>query len=173
MSEEYPDVSTEDIEKLYTRLKREAESGGYYLNPDDTFTKDLVRGLIINSKRYGYMACPCRLAEGEKKKDLDIICPCDYRDADITEYGACFCALYVSEEIASGKKSAKPIPDRRERAQQRKPQSASLAGGLSLPVWRCSVCGYLAAREAPPEKCPICKVPRERFQLFIEASGSD
>ena len=38
---------------------------------------------------------------------------------------------------------------------------------LSLPVWRCTVCGYLCARDAPPEVCPICKVGKERFERFI------
>ena len=31
-------------------------------------------------------------------KDKDIICPCIYRDADIHEYGACFCTLFVDAE---------------------------------------------------------------------------
>ena len=38
---------------------------------------------------------------------------------------------------------------------------------LSQPVWRCKVCGYLCAREHPPEVCPICKVPKERFERFM------
>jgi len=37
----------------------------------------------------------------------------------------------------------------------------------SLPVWRCTVCGYLCARNAPPEVCPICKAGKERFERFI------
>ena len=64
----------EHVDKLYLRLKKEAESGGYYLNPDVAFTKDLVRGLLINEERYGYWACPCRLASGDRGEDLDIIC---------------------------------------------------------------------------------------------------
>lgn len=83
-------VPSQAIDTLYERLKREAESGGYHLNPDVPFTKELVKGLLVNENRYGYWACPCRLAEGNKPADLDIICPCDYRDADITEHGACY-----------------------------------------------------------------------------------
>jgi ABC-type ATPase with predicted acetyltransferase domain len=26
---------------------------------------------------------------------------------------------------------------------------------LPYPVWRCKVCGYLCARDGPPEVCPI------------------
>lgn len=87
-----PEISVrpEDVDKLYARLNKEAEDNGYHLNPDVPFTKDLVQGLLLNEARYGYWNCPCRLASGDRSKDLDIICPCDYRDADLTDYGTCF-----------------------------------------------------------------------------------
>ena len=83
-------------------MKSDTEEGGYRFNPDAEFTKNLVRGLLRNQQRYGYRSCPCRLATGKKDDDLDIICPCDYRDADVAEFGACYCALYVSDAIARG-----------------------------------------------------------------------
>ncbi len=89
MSEMVP-IGQEDINKLYEQLNKDARSGGYFLNPDVEFTKSLVSGLLTNERRYGYPACPCRLASGIKEEDLDIICPCDYRDADVVEYGTCF-----------------------------------------------------------------------------------
>jgi ferredoxin-thioredoxin reductase catalytic chain len=30
------------------------------------------------------------LTLGGKEADLDVICPCDYRDADLEEYGCCY-----------------------------------------------------------------------------------
>jgi ferredoxin-thioredoxin reductase catalytic subunit len=83
-------VTQEEINHLYEQLKKEAESGGYHLNPDVEFTKELVKGLLTNEKRYGYRACPCRLASGNKNDDLDIICPCDYRDPDLTDFNTCY-----------------------------------------------------------------------------------
>jgi ferredoxin-thioredoxin reductase catalytic chain len=85
-----PAVAPEEIDRLYEKLKKEAEAGGYHLNPDAEFTKALVKGLLTNEKRYGYQACPCRLAAGRKEEDLDIVCPCDYRDADVVEFDACY-----------------------------------------------------------------------------------
>jgi ferredoxin-thioredoxin reductase catalytic subunit len=82
--------SVEEIDKLYAKLKKEAEDYGYHLNPDVPFTRELVQGLILNEKRYGYWNCPCRLASGDKAEDLDIICPCDYRDPDLTDFGTCY-----------------------------------------------------------------------------------
>jgi ferredoxin-thioredoxin reductase catalytic subunit len=160
-----------EVNELYERLKQEAESAGYHLNPDVEFTKNLVRSLIVNERRYGYRACPCRLASGIKEDDLDIICPCDYRDADLIDYGTCYCALYVTEVILNGDKEVGSIPERRPPSEKRvKPQERPQSSKLpkqSLPVWRCRVCGYLCARESPPEVCPICKAKRERFELFM------
>ena len=152
-------------EDLYKRLKREAEASGYLLNPDREFVMDLMEGLLTNQKRYGYLACPCRLADGVREKDLDIICPCDYRDPDLSEHGACYCALYVSDEVARGGKKLKPVPERRGNAPEPK-ESKSAFEGSGIPVWRCKVCGYLCARDEPPLKCPICKADRDRFERF-------
>jgi len=161
----------QEIDRLYKRLDKEAESAGYHLNPDISFTKDLVKGLLINERRYGYWACPCRLASGIKEEDLDIICPCDYRDPDLIDYDACYCALYVSQAVLEGKKSLTSIPERRPPSEERKKPSPKqeLRGITSLPypVWRCKVCGYLCARESPPEVCPICKAKKDRFEKFI------
>jgi ferredoxin-thioredoxin reductase catalytic chain len=161
------------IDSTCLALKKDADGGGYRLNPDAEFTKNLVRGLLKNEQRYGYRACPCRLASGKKEEDLDIICPCDYRDPDLAEFGTCYCALYVSDAVLSQKQKLSPIPERRPpRAERKKKQQVSqkTQSGLTslpLPVWRCRVCGYLCAREQPPDICPICKVTKDRFERFI------
>ncbi len=99
--------------RTYERLAREAESAGYHLNPDAEFAKALVHGLLTNEKRYGYWNCPCRLATGNIEQDRDVICPCDYRDQDLMEYGTCYCALYVNDAIAKKEQIAQSIPERR------------------------------------------------------------
>jgi len=164
------EITQDEIDHLYYKLNKEAESSGYHLNDDVEFTKDLIRGLIVNQKRYGYMACPCRLSSGKKSMDLDIICPCDYRDADILEYGACYCALYVSKQVLDGKKIVESIPERRPSPEERslKKDKKNVYGlKISKPVWRCKVCGYLCGRDDPPGLCPICKAKKERFERFI------
>lgn len=163
-------VTDSQIDKLYQQLDKDAKSSGYFLNPDIEFTKDLIQGLLINEKRYGYQSCPCRIADGIKDIDLDIICPCDYRDADLNEFGTCYCALYVSESILSGKQKISSIPERRPPPAQREIKTTSSTKeilSIRLPIWRCKACGYLCARENPPEICPICKVKKERFERFI------
>lgn len=171
-------VADAEISSYTDFLQKNAKSGGYYLNPDKDFVEGLVSGLLVNKKRYGYESCPCRLATclagrqaGSREKDLDIICPCDYRDEDISEFGACYCGLYVSKEIFEGKKELKKVPDRRAKVKSgEKAENKLSIGPLSYPVYRCKVCGYLCARENPPDICPICKATKDRFEVFINKS---
>jgi len=164
-------VTQEEIDKAYARFKKDAESAGYHLNPDMEFSKGLINGLLINEKRYGYQSCPCRLASSKKEDDLDIVCPCDYRDQDVVEHGACYCALYVSQKVLDGEEELHSTPERRPPPGKRKQTAATLIASalteLPLPVWRCKVCGYLCARDGPPEICPICKAKKDRFERFL------
>jgi len=47
------EVAQEEIDKLFFKLDKDARSGGYDLNPDEEFTKELAYGLLYNEKRYG------------------------------------------------------------------------------------------------------------------------
>jgi len=161
--------------RKYNEVKSYADMGGYCLNPDREFTMELINSLLINEERYGYDACPCRLVIGPLNENLDIVCPCDYRDEDVREFGTCYCGLYVSEDMAASKKNFEPIPDRRLSVKESgagiESKEGNLISGdairLKYPVFRCRVCGYLSARHSPPVKCPICGAPEENFEKFI------
>jgi ferredoxin-thioredoxin reductase catalytic subunit len=165
-------LANNETEDLYQKIKNRDEKHGYFLNPDDSFTKDLVQSLVTNEKRYGYGACPCRLATGKREEDLDIICPCDYRDPDLTEFDTCFCGLYVSQKLIQTNAKIRPIPDRRlikERVKMDSNKNEDLTQEkLSFPIWRCSVCGYICARDDAPEICPICGASHDRFEIFVK-----
>ena len=45
---------------------------------------------------------------------------------------------------------------------------ALLAG---TPIWVCTVCGFVYIGEAPPQLCPVCKVPAWKFEQ-IEGRAS-
>lgn len=102
-----------EVEELYERLRKAQEAKGYLFNADRERTLDLVGALIVNKRRYGYMACPCRLASGDRGRDRDIICPCVYREPDVKEYGSCYCNLYVSREWNDGAIERAYVPERR------------------------------------------------------------
>ena len=102
-----------EVEKLYEMLKGIQEPRGYFFNKDRERTLELLEALIKNRARYGYMACPCRLASGNREDDADIICPCAYREMDVKEYGSCYCNLYVSEEWNRSGSDHPYVPERR------------------------------------------------------------
>jgi ferredoxin-thioredoxin reductase catalytic chain len=168
------------LEKVRQRAEADAKTYGYYLHPDPEFLGNLLEGLKRNEERYGYPSCPCRLASGKFELDRDIICPCDYRDPDVAEFGACYCALYVRKEMFEGKAPIQPVPERRpvekqsraygvttEAPEEKKVESsaevAKAASEIKLKLWYCKQCGYVVFREDPPYICPICKAKREMF----------
>jgi ferredoxin-thioredoxin reductase catalytic chain len=171
---------TKDRQSIIDAMEKNAKDNGYYLCPDKQLFSDLIDGLVTNTSRYGYGSCPCRIASGFKQYDNDIICPCEYRDADVNEHGMCYCGLFVNEKIKNNPSEISPIPERRppeiidvalaasekkEHKGESEKQDTRKSTG-KVPVWRCTVCGYLCARELPPPVCPICKAKAERFEAF-------
>ncbi|WP_371415206.1 rubredoxin-like domain-containing protein, partial [Methanogenium sp. MK-MG] len=98
------------------------------------------------------------------------------RDQDIIDYGICYCALYVSKDVAAGTTPVSCIPDRRpppggyktEETEGSKPSVLPEKHTLPFPVYRCRVCGYLCARTSPPETCPICGASSDRFEKYLK-----
>jgi ferredoxin-thioredoxin reductase catalytic subunit len=166
-------TTVDDVKK---RAESDAKTHGYYLNPDNEMLQNLLEGLQKNEKRYGYPSCPCRLASGNIEIDSDIICPCDYRDPDVTEFGQCYCALYVTKDVQEGKTPLHPIPERRPTEKQARAHTASMETlsqkskeksavktEIKKKLWYCKQCGYVCYREDPPYTCPVCKAKKELF----------
>jgi len=168
------------LEKVRQRAEIDARTNGCYLNPDAKFLNDLLEGLKRNEERYGYPSCPCRLASGRFEFDRDIICPCDYRDPDVTEHGACYCGLYVKKDVFEGKTPLQPVPERRPTEKQSRAYGISMESPIEktpeklatkpqepekirMRIYYCRQCGYVCFREDPPYICPICKAKREMF----------
>lgn len=166
-------VSKED---MLGRMQANADEYGYFLCPDHELLGELIDGLVKNEGKYGYGPCPCRVSCGVKALDADIICPCEYRDADVAEFGMCYCGLFVSKDVKDDPGKLVPIPERRPpeiidevmkaKWDGVKEEKVETVEAGNVPVWRCKVCGYLAAREHPPAVCPICKAKRDRFERY-------
>lgn len=165
------------IEKVRKRAEADAKTFGYYLTPDADLLQGLLEGLKTNEERYGYPSCPCRLAANVFEYDRDIICPCDYRDPDVAEFGACYCRLYVNKEVYEGKTELPTVPERRPLAKQAKAFAPAVPSReekqlvaekevmveIMPKIWYCKQCGYMVFREEPPYICPICKAKKEFF----------
>jgi ferredoxin-thioredoxin reductase catalytic chain len=174
------------LEQTRKRAEADAKNYGYYLTPQPDLLQMFLEGLKVNEDRYGYPSCPCRLATGNLEIDRDIICPCDYRDPDVAEFGACYCRLYVTKAIFESQ-NLPEVPERRPLEKQGRaygvpglsqqataqekqekpvtqiPQPVPKASEVKKKLWYCKQCGYVVYREDPPYVCPICKAKREMF----------
>ncbi len=167
------------IEQVRKRAEADAKTYGYFLTPQQDLLQMFLEGLKTNEERYGYPSCPCRLATGNLELDRDIICPCDYRDPDVAQYGACYCRLYVNKAVFESQ-NLPEVPERRPTEKMaraygtptpiqqqthgapEKPQEAQKTE-IKKKLWYCKQCGYVVYREDPPYICPICKAKREMF----------
>jgi ferredoxin-thioredoxin reductase catalytic chain len=151
-----------------------AQQDGYTLNPDREITGGIIEGIAANEENLGYWRCPCRMSNGDRAQDIDIICPCAYRDADLRDSGRCSCALYVNQKYLDAGSPGDPIPERRPADKSKKPsvmpsEETAVSKGEAageVKVWRCTVCGYLCARGDAPPVCPICRAKRDKFEEF-------
>ena len=41
-----------------------------------------------------------------------------------------------------------------------------------MKKWRCKVCGEIVESDVRPDKCPLCKVPGEKFEEIVETEMS-
>ena len=107
----YPNEAVSFLQ-IYLSLKSLFDCG-FWQEQVQPIVFELLEALLLNKDRYGYMACPCRLAAGDREQDRDIICPCDYREPDVAEFGSCYCNLYVTAEWNDGRTPHEYVPERR------------------------------------------------------------
>ena len=101
------------LEQVSVFTEKAAEKNGWKLNPEADFLESIVEGLHSNYLEYGYLLCPCREAWGDREKDRDVVCPCDYCAEDVKEFGHCYCGLYMSAEFIESGEEPGSIPERR------------------------------------------------------------
>jgi ferredoxin-thioredoxin reductase catalytic chain len=169
------------LEQVRKRAYADAKTYGYYLTPKSDLLQMFIEGLKTNEDRYGYPSCPCRLATYNLEIDRDIICPCDYRDLDVAQYGACYCRLYVNKNVFDSQ-NLPEVPERRpiekqersyrtqttkQATTQENPTNSTVLqpqkAEIKKKLWYCKQCGYVVYREDPPYVCPICKANKEMF----------
>lgn len=183
-------MTTITLDQVRKRAEADAKTYGYYLTPQQDLLGMFLEGLKTNEERYGYPSCPCRLATGNLEFDRDIICPCDYRDPDVAEFGACYCRLYVNKAVFESK-NLPEVPERRPLEKQQRAYGTTIAKKpaevtqqkaapppakpeVKKKLWYCRQCGYVVYREDPPYVCPICKAKREMFSeldVKVELNG--
>jgi ferredoxin-thioredoxin reductase catalytic chain len=120
--------------ELIHLLQEFADAHALQLNIHKPTLMREVEGLLFNLERYGYLYCPCRMADisGDLVRDKRISCPCAYHKREIMDVGYCKCELFT-----------KPLGDRPDlisttihRMQiQRRYQEDLLSLVFSKPGW--------------------------------------
>lgn len=83
-------------DELMSVWARFTEKNDFMLNPDKTHVDLVVDGVLANEKECGLKLCPCRLRDGTRERDLELICPCNFKTHDTwSRGGRCWCGLFV------------------------------------------------------------------------------
>lgn len=106
-------ATTRTYDEVLEYCRRICERFDWRLQTDAEMLDSLVEGLQRNFNTLGYYNCPCRESQHDAKADRDIICPCLYaREADVAEYGYCYCALFFRQDFDPARATSQ-IPERR------------------------------------------------------------
>lgn len=100
----------QDRQRWENYVRQVAKHRGWVLNPDSPLVEPIIDGLAAQNERFGRPYCPCRDIDGNES-DRDVVCPCQYAVADISEYGQCFCGLYLA--AFKDPNTVSSIPERR------------------------------------------------------------
>ena len=79
--------------------------------------EEILTGLTINEKRYGYKVCPCRLAAGKYQLDCDIFARVPIVFRMLKRTAGVIVHYLLSDRYVSGDTSVPQyVPDSRERS---------------------------------------------------------
>lgn len=113
----------------------------YNANPSKTFNKFFVNGQLRVATLF-----PEEQALLAKFSELTGMVITDMGQLDLKKAAA------VADEIAALLESP-----------EFQAEAAEAAGTESKTKWVCPLCGYVHYGETPPDKCPLCGIPGERF----------
>lgn len=87
-----------DDEQLRQVWENYTEKNDFILNPDTKVVDLVIEGVLANEEKHGLKLCPCRLGDGSRERDLELICPCNFEIQDTwKDKGECWCSLFVKK----------------------------------------------------------------------------
>jgi len=93
-------MNREELRKVWENF---CEKNDFVLNPDKEHVDMIVDGVLENEKKFGLKLCPCRLRDGTREKDLELICPCNFKTHQTwlkptsNKKPMCWCGLFVKK----------------------------------------------------------------------------
>ena len=103
----------ESAKKQQRWLDKYCEQKNYSLNPSWMMTTNLKSNLCEMEATFDKRYCPCFEPSGDKALDKKMMCPCEFIEDEISEYGTCHCALFGPADLSKEdwKKSSKRLMD--------------------------------------------------------------
>jgi len=80
-----------------------AKNNDFELNTDKAHVDFIIMGVLENERRFGLKLCPCRLRDNTRKRDLELICPCNFKTHTTwlkpfaENKPMCWCGLFVKK----------------------------------------------------------------------------
>ena len=90
----------ESAKKQQKWIEKYCEQKGYAVNPSWMMATNLKSNLCEMEATFGKRYCPCFEPSGNKELDKKMMCPCEYIEDEIAEYGTCHCALFGPADLS-------------------------------------------------------------------------
>ena len=85
-----------DKEKIKSCWEEFCQKNDFKLSPDLQIIDNVAIGICLNEKDYGLKLCPCRLRDGSRNRDKELICPCNFKSQNMwKKESRCWCGLFV------------------------------------------------------------------------------
>lgn len=99
------------VKKQHKWIVKYTAQKNYALNPSWMMSTNLEIWLSEMEATFGKRYCPCFEPSGDAKLDKQMLCPCEFIEDEIKEYGTCHCALFGSADLdkAGWKASSKRL----------------------------------------------------------------
>ena len=90
----------EPAKKQQRWMEKYCEQNNYAINPSWMMATNLKSNLCEMEATFGKRYCPCFEPSGDKELDKKMMCPCEFVEEEIKEYGTCHCALFGPADLS-------------------------------------------------------------------------
>ena len=86
-------MNNEELKKVWQKF---TDNNDFILNNDEELVSMVISSVLDNEREYGLKLCPCRLRDGTRARDLELICPCNFKAQEVWgDEGRCWCGLFI------------------------------------------------------------------------------
>jgi len=90
-------MNKEELMKVWENF---AGKNDFMLNPDGGHVSGVADGVLNNEKTQGLKLCPCRIGDGTRERDLELLCPCNFKTQEVwSNESRCWCGLFVKRGL--------------------------------------------------------------------------